>query len=99
MAPGLLSSPQPTAGTTPTALPVEVENTVEMQMEAVDEDADDITVADLSQLRSFPKLPTECQVCVVGAGPAGLMMAATLARYGINVEVVDDRADQTPAGR
>lgn len=70
-----------------------------MQMEAIDEDAPDITVADLSQLRSSPEPPLECQVCVVGAGPAGLMMAATLTRYGINVEVIDERADQTPVGR
>lgn len=41
----------------------------------------------------------QCQVCVVGAGPAGLMLAANLTRFGIDVEVVDDRADQTPVGR
>ncbi|KAG5956140.1 hypothetical protein E4U58_006735 [Claviceps cyperi] len=79
--------------------PTDVENTIEMQMDAIDEDAPDITVADLSQLRSSPEPPLECQVCVVGAGPAGLMMAATLTRYGINVEVIDERADQTPVGR
>ncbi|KAH9889597.1 FAD binding domain-containing protein [Xylariomycetidae sp. FL2044] len=39
------------------------------------------------------------EVCVVGAGPAGLMMAVLLARFGINVEVLDERADQTSAGR
>ncbi|KAG6012822.1 hypothetical protein E4U43_003609 [Claviceps pusilla] len=97
------SSPTPTPPATATATatptPMDVENTVERQMEAIDEDAADITVADLSQLRSFPDPPSECQVCVVGAGPAGLMMAATLTRYGINVEVIDDRADQTPVGR
>ncbi|KAI0837873.1 FAD binding domain-containing protein [Hypoxylon sp. FL0890] len=39
------------------------------------------------------------EVCVVGAGPAGLMLAVLLARFGINVEVIDERADQTQAGR
>ncbi|KAI1019033.1 hypothetical protein LB505_002806 [Fusarium chuoi] len=52
----------------------------------------------LALLRSLPEPPLECQVCVVGAGPAGLMLAANLTRYGINVEVIDDRADQTPVG-
>lgn len=98
MAPGIVSSPQrPAAELTTTEM--DVETAVERQMEPVDEDAEDATIADLSQLRSFPEPPSECQVCVVGAGPAGLMMAATLTRYGINVEVVDDRADQTPVGR
>ncbi|KAL2165129.1 hypothetical protein VTH06DRAFT_425, partial [Thermothelomyces fergusii] len=50
----------------------------------------------LTLLRSMPEAPLECQVCVVGAGPAGLMLACNLARYGIKVEIVDDRADQTP---
>jgi len=53
----------------------------------------------LTRLRSLPEPPSECQVCVVGAGPAGLMLAANLARFGVKVEVIDDRADQTPVGR
>ena len=53
----------------------------------------------LTLLRSMPEAPLECQVCVVGAGPAGLMLACNLGRFGIKVEVVDDRADQTPVGR
>jgi len=53
----------------------------------------------LTLLRSMPEAPLECQVCVVGAGPAGLMLACNLGRCGIKVEVVDDRADQTPVGR
>jgi phenol 2-monooxygenase len=53
----------------------------------------------LTLLRSMPEAPLECQVCVVGAGPAGLMLACNLGRYGIKVEIVDDRADQTPVGR
>jgi phenol 2-monooxygenase (NADPH) len=57
------------------------------------------TVDTLTLLRSMPEPPLECQVCVVGAGPAGLMLAANLARFGVKVEVIDDRADQTPVGR
>jgi len=53
----------------------------------------------LTMLRSMPEPPIECQVCVVGAGPAGLMLACNLGRFGVKVEVVDDRADQTPVGR
>lgn len=53
----------------------------------------------LTLLRSLPEAPLECQVCVVGAGPAGLMLACNLGRFGVKVEVVDDRADQTPVGR
>lgn len=53
----------------------------------------------LALLRSLPEPPYECQVCVVGAGPAGLMLAANLTRFGINNQVIDDRADQTPVGR
>lgn len=53
----------------------------------------------LALLRNQPEPPLECEVCIVGAGPAGLMLAANLTRYGINAEVVDDRADQTPVGR
>ena len=53
----------------------------------------------LTMLRSMPERPIECQVCVVGAGPAGLMLACNLGRFGVKVEVVDDRADQTPVGR
>jgi phenol 2-monooxygenase (NADPH) len=59
----------------------------------------DSAVDTLTLLRSMPEPPLECQVCVVGAGPAGLMLAANLARCGVRVEVVDDRADQTPVGR
>ena len=55
-----------------------------------------------AMLRSTPEAAQECQecqVCVVGAGPAGLMVGANLARMGIRVQVVDDRADPTPVGR
>ncbi|KAF7556722.1 hypothetical protein G7Z17_g1211 [Cylindrodendrum hubeiense] len=38
-------------------------------------------------------------VCVVGAGPAGLMLGALVARFGLNVEVLDERPNQTSVGR
>ncbi|KAL2889414.1 FAD binding domain-containing protein [Ceratocystis lukuohia] len=53
----------------------------------------------LSLLRSMPQPPILCQVCIVGAGPAGLMLASNLVRFGIKIEVIDDRHDQTTAGR
>ncbi|KAK1984000.1 FAD binding domain-containing protein [Colletotrichum cereale] len=38
-------------------------------------------------------------VCVVGAGPAGLMLGSLLARFGQHVQVIDERPDQTTFGR
>lgn len=92
MAPGILNGTPPNTVENP---PVDVEQ----QLGPVNEDEEQDTVANLSWLGRFEEPPTECQVCVVGAGPAGLMLAATLARYGVNVEVVDNRPDQTPVGR
>lgn len=59
----------------------------------------DTAIDPLSLFRSLPDPPIEAQVCVVGAGPAGLMLAANLGRFGIKIEVVDERPDQTPVGR
>jgi len=42
------------------------------------------------------KLSRICEVLVVGAGPAGLVAAITLARYGIDVVLIDKRS--TPSG-
>lgn len=53
----------------------------------------------ITLLRSMPEAPAQTQVCVVGAGPAGLMLGANLARFGIKAQVIDDRADPTPVGR
>lgn len=38
-------------------------------------------------------------VVVVGAGPAGLMLACNLVRFGIKTTVIDDRPDKTSTGR
>lgn len=38
-------------------------------------------------------------VVVVGAGPAGLMLAANLIRFGLKTTVLDDRPDKTSTGR
>lgn len=59
----------------------------------------DVTMDALAKFRSIPLPPTECQVCIVGAGPAGLMLATNLVRFGVKAMVIDDRADQTPVGR
>src|SRR5689334_23730010 len=39
--------------------------------------------------RSFDSLPPACDVLVVGAGPSGSAAAATLARAGLDVVLVD----------
>lgn len=41
----------------------------------------------------------KCDVCVVGAGPSGLMLATTLTRFGLHPIVLDERPDQTAVGR
>ncbi|KAF5641663.1 phenol 2-monooxygenase [Fusarium sp. NRRL 52700] len=38
-------------------------------------------------------------VCVVGAGPSGLMLSVVLAKLGLSVKVLDERPDQTTVGR
>ncbi|KAF2836192.1 phenol 2-monooxygenase [Patellaria atrata CBS 101060] len=38
-------------------------------------------------------------VVVVGAGPAGLMLASNLVRYGIKTKIVDNRPNKTSTGR
>lgn len=67
--------------------------------EARGDGVSDITMDALAKFRSIPLPPTECQVCIVGAGPAGLMLATNLVRFGIKAMVIDERADQTPVGR
>ncbi|THC88634.1 hypothetical protein EYZ11_011925 [Aspergillus tanneri] len=38
-------------------------------------------------------------VLVVGAGPSGLMLACNLVRFGIDVTIIDNRADKTSTGK
>lgn len=38
-------------------------------------------------------------VLIVGAGPAGLMLATVLSRFGVKFTVIDDRPDKTSSGR
>ncbi|KAF2636583.1 FAD monooxygenase-like protein [Massarina eburnea CBS 473.64] len=38
-------------------------------------------------------------VLVVGAGPAGLMLANNLVRFGIKAQIIDNRPDRTSTGR
>jgi flavin-dependent dehydrogenase len=42
------------------------------------------------------RLSRTCEVLVAGAGPAGLAAAITVARYGIDVVLIDKRS--TPPG-
>lgn len=43
--------------------------------------------------------PSWSDVVVVGAGPSGLMLADNLVRFGIKVDIVDNRPDRTSTGR
>lgn len=42
---------------------------------------------------------SKCDVLIIGAGPAGLMMAAWMARCGINARIVDKRGTKIYAGQ
>ncbi|CAK7215372.1 hypothetical protein SBRCBS47491_002462 [Sporothrix bragantina] len=54
----------------------------------------------LTLLRPMAESTTpRCQVCVVGAGPSGLMLASNLVRLGIQTTVIDERPTATPVGR
>jgi phenol 2-monooxygenase len=46
-----------------------------------------------------PSQKDEIHVVVVGAGPAGLMLATNLVRLGIKIKILDDREGQTVTGR
>ena len=41
----------------------------------------------------------ECDILIIGAGPAGLMLSACLGRWGYAVKHIDIRAEPTQAGR
>lgn len=42
---------------------------------------------------------SKCDVLIVGAGPAGMMMATWMARCGINARIVDKRGSKIYAGQ
>lgn len=46
-----------------------------------------------------PEISSISDVVVVGAGPAGLMLAANLVRFGVKTTIIDDRPDKTATGR
>lgn len=49
---------------------------------------------------SIPGKPSEVDVLIIGAGPAGLMAAACLARYGVhNVRIIDKRSTKIFTGQ
>ncbi|KAF2088102.1 hypothetical protein K490DRAFT_40307 [Saccharata proteae CBS 121410] len=65
------------------------------------EDSIDNSIGDGPNSLNFPCnfAPSISDVCVVGAGPAGLMLATNLVRFGIKVDIIDNRPDRTATGR
>ncbi|KAI5365049.1 Putative FAD-binding domain, phenol hydroxylase dimerization domain, Thioredoxin-like superfamily [Septoria linicola] len=53
----------------------------------------------LREQPSNGSLAEDIDVVIVGAGPAGLMLAANLVRFGIRTTILDNRADKTATGR
>lgn len=53
---------------------------------------------DTQSSQQFKELPP-VDVLVCGAGPAGLMAAVTLARYGVSLKIFDKRAQKVMAGQ
>ncbi len=47
---------------------------------------------------SIPGVGVFVNVLVVGAGPTGLVAALTLARYGVDVRIIDKRSSRVHAG-
>jgi heterodisulfide reductase subunit A-like polyferredoxin len=43
--------------------------------------------------------PSEVDVLIIGAGPAGLMLALWLARLGVKARIVDKRTDSIYSGQ
>lgn len=46
-----------------------------------------------------PIMSSEVDVLIVGAGPAGLMLALWLSRLGVVTRIVDKRTDKVFAGQ
>ncbi|EOD47970.1 putative fad binding domain-containing protein [Neofusicoccum parvum UCRNP2] len=61
----------------------------------------DVLVADVPNVNGNHGLqrPSTSDVLVVGAGPAGLMLADNLSRFGMKVEIIDNRPNRTLTGR
>ncbi|KAF2661904.1 hypothetical protein K491DRAFT_686881 [Lophiostoma macrostomum CBS 122681] len=54
----------------------------------------------MSSITANTKTPeSKCDVLIVGAGPAGLMLATWMARCGINARIVDKRGTKIYAGQ
>ena len=49
-------------------------------------------------LKSNSSEDVAVDVLVVGAGPAGFMAAVTLARYGVDFRIIDQRAERVQTG-
>jgi len=54
---------------------------------------------ELTLPRNVSQNHEEVQVTVVGAGPAGLMLATNLVRFGLKIAIIDDRPERTSTGR
>lgn len=48
---------------------------------------------------SSPGPPSEVDVLIVGAGPAGLMLALWMSRLGVNARIVDKRTAKVFSGQ
>lgn len=46
-----------------------------------------------------PTPPSEVDVLIVGAGPAGMMLALWMSRLGIKTRIVDKRTDKVFSGQ
>lgn len=70
-----------------------------LKAESIRSDSIDIIHADTAAVNGDEFRPSFSDVVVVGAGPSGLMLADNLVRFGIKVNIVDNRPDRTSTGR
>lgn len=59
--------------------------------------ADDLNDLEMATEREIPT--SEVDVLIIGAGPAGLMMALWMARLGIKTRIVDKRTSKVFSGQ